>query len=149
MTVDGRLPLADRLWYAMVCWTKPACCLSFYMAARLQAKLTAATDIMNDFFSDFLWWWCWSFDLGIADVEDRHGRNKAQSEAGMTVPMFNAKYINAEGKHLSECGTPRIHPLDSKAEQKKNEGRTEVEVCQRHRAFVGSEMQPARSTCRY
>ena len=51
--------------------------------------------------------WVQLHDLGTADVEDRHGRNKSHIGDCTHWHMFCAKYINAEGRanHEALCTT--------------------------------------------
>ena len=85
---DTRIPYNERWCMAMKFWFAPACDMDFYFSLRLRNRLQEALDILGKFYIDFLYYWCWSYDLGTADVEDRHARNKAHCGLGTTETML-------------------------------------------------------------
>ena len=89
------------LWHSFL--DKPSCCLPAGFARKLQAKALAAQPESRDWYSDSSWclfWWFYAqvITLQCADVEWRHGRNRARNnQHGFSGwSQFVSRYIIGE-----------------------------------------------------
>ena len=95
---DTRIALVDRRELALEFWDVPDVELGEHFSMRLRASVETPMQLLSPATQSFLWAWSSQVSTSVANVEFKHGRNRARAHRAMSWQSFVAQYVNHESQ---------------------------------------------------
>lgn len=113
--VDPRVAFSKKQAVADMFVASQVCCLPCGMARKLGEMRLSSQDLLGSLWQGIIWNWCIAISLSIADVEQKHARNRRTANPNSSWANFSAMYANMEATdiHYARARAGRASVPDS------------------------------------